>query len=268
MKKAALTTAVLIICASFLGTPKQQRIIIAGSSCMGRMAGALAREYSKQRDIRVEAQLGGTQLGLMALEQEICDIASVSRPLTEQEKAWVNSYPVALDAIAVIVHPENDVSRLSMRQMAEIYGGAIKNWAQVGGEDMPIVVIGREAGSGTRAAFEDKLGLSSDAAHAQEHSETGMLRTAVAMTKGAIGYISFDYINGEVKPLLIDGVLPCEGTVLSGQYPFVREFLLCTRKGDDRRETADFIRYAVGERGRKVISWLNMIPFPQEGALR
>ncbi|MBP1557427.1 MAG: phosphate ABC transporter substrate-binding protein [Oscillospiraceae bacterium] len=238
----------------------QNRLIIAGSSCMGRMMTAITERYSAETGVLAQAQLGGTQLGLIALEKGACDIASVSRPLNEEEKEWARSIPIAIDAIAVIVHPKNEVNSISVEQLRAIYSGEADNWAQLGGSDMPIVVIGRESGSGTRAAFEQAAGVLL-AHHDQEHSETGMLRTAVSMTEGAIGYISFDFITDDVKPLALNGVIPNEKTVLAGEYPITREFLLCVKKETQNEGISEFLRYCKGEKGKSIIKSLGMIPF-------
>ena len=242
------------------GQPTQARVVIAGSTCMGRMLGALSDDYNSTRNGWVQPQLGGTELGLQALRQGVCDIASCSRALTPQEVAGIDSRLVALDAIAVAVHPSNPVADLPMRTLRDIYAGKITDWSQLGGEKMPIVVVGREAGSGTRSAFESAVGLITPALHSQEHSETGMLRTAVSAAPGAIGYLSFDYIDASVKQLSVDGVFPCEETVRSGNYPISRGFWLCTRIGESRSEVMDFLDYATGAAGRRVIRSLGMLP--------
>ncbi|MBP0981509.1 MAG: hypothetical protein J5968_04825, partial [Oscillospiraceae bacterium] len=120
--------------------------------------------------------------------------------------------------------------------------------------------IGRESGSGTRAAFEQAAGVLL-AHHDQEHSETGMLRTAVSMTEGAIGYISFDFITDDVKPLALNGVIPNEKTVLAREYPITREFLLCVKKETQNEGISEFLRYCKGEKGKSIIKSLGMIPF-------
>lgn len=263
MKRAVLflAMAVAVVICNFKA-PK--RIIVAGSSCMGKMTSALAQSFENEYGIKVEAQLGGTQLGLMALQNGVCDIASVSRQLSEQELCDVEAFYVAIDAIAVIVNKENTICNINLEQLTEIYSGKIKNWSELGGDDMPIVVIGREAGSGTREAFEKAIRLSSYAAHSQEHSETGMLRTAVAMTKGAIGYISFDYVNQDVKGVLINNIGLTRQSVINGSYPILRSFAFCIKRGEKDSEIKRFINYSIGERGRKILEQLHMMPFQRE----
>ncbi len=261
LKKAfAIVIAAVLILSAEISHYDSRRIVIAGSSCMGRMMSAISRCYSEEKGILAQSQLGGTQFGLIALEKGGCDIACVSRKLTESEKERVTAYPIATDVIAVIVHRENGVNGITLRQLADIYSGRITNWAQLGGEDIPIVVIGREAGSGTRTAFEEAVKIEYPV-HRQEHSETGILRTAVAMTRGAVGYISFEFVTDDVKALAVDGVIPEEKSVLLGEYPITRDFLLCVKKGEERENISDFLRYALGDRGKAVIKSLNMMPY-------
>ncbi len=265
-RRAIFLSCVLLAALALIGWPKgkqptQARVIIAGSTCMGRMLGALSDDYNKTQNGWVQPQLGGTELGLQALRQGVCDIASCSRALTEQEAAGIDSRLVALDAIAIAVHPANPIADLPIPVLRAIYAGKITDWAQLGGQKMPIVVVGREAGSGTRSAFEAAIGLTEPAVHSQEHSETGMLRTAVSAAPGAIGYLSFDYIDASVRQLSVDGVSPCEETVRAGQYPISRGFWLCTRAGERRGAVVNFLDYATGVSGRRVIRALGMLPF-------
>ena len=244
------------------------RVLIAGSTCMGKMLDALCEEYNKTYNGWVQPQLGGTELGLLALRRGVCDIASCSRKLTPAETAGIDSHLVALDAIAVAVHPSNPIENITLRTLKDIYSGEITDWAQLGGEKAHIVVIGREAGSGTRSAFESAIGLTKPAIHCQEHSETGMLRTAVATAPGAIGYLSFDYVDNSVKQLSVDGITPCEKSVRSGDYPISRGFWICTLTGEHRGAVLDFINYTTSEAGRRVIVSLGMLPAKPVGEVK
>lgn len=258
VKKAATVILLIIAVTAFLGFDGR-RLVIAGSTGMGKMMTELTEEYSSESGISAQAQLGGTQLGLIALKSGSCDVASVSRPLTDDEKVWAKEYPIATDVISVIVNPQNEVNGITMSQLRGIYSGSITNWEQLGGEKIPIVVIGREAGSGTRTAFEEAVKIES-ADHDQEHSETGMLRTAVAMTRGAVGYISFDFVNDDVKMLAIDGVSPCRKSVIFGEYPITRSFSLCIRQGESRTEVFGFVNWCIGDKGQMIIERLGMMP--------
>lgn len=269
MKAKKRTIALLIIlnivvlaflfCSQKNHLPKT-RVVIAGSSCMGKMLSELTDKYTRSEKGWVQFQLGGTELGLLGLRQGVCDIASCSRELSPKEKEGIDSRVVAVDAIAVAVHPSNPINNISLKKLNEIYSGKITDWSELGASKMPIVVIGREAGSGTRSSFEAAIGLNLPAAHSQEHCETGMLRTAVATAPGAIGYLSFDYIDGSVKELSVDNVLPCENTVRSGRYPITRNFLLCTLAGEKRHDVLNFLDYVTGDEGCIIIRSLNMLP--------
>lgn len=265
-KKCVFAVALLFVAVllAFWGRPKGEqqntRVLIAGSTCMGKMLDALCEDYNKTHDGWVQPQLGGTELGLLALRRGVSDIASCSRALTPKESAEIDSRLVALDAISVAVHPSNPIDNISLQTLKDIYTGEITDWAQLGGKKVPIVVIGREAGSGTRSAFEAAVGLTMPALHSQEHSETGMLRTAVATAPGAIGYLSFDYVDDSVKQLSVNGVIPCEESVRSGGYPISRGFWLCTLIGERREAVLNFLDYTTDEAGRQVIVSLGMLP--------
>lgn len=256
--------AVLALAVSLFPSPApRNRIVAAGSSCMGRVMAALAESYASRGE--VEIQLGGTELGLQSLRSGVADLASCSRRLTEAETAEFLSVCIAWDAVAVAVHPNNPVRALSVGQLCAIYSGQIDNWRQLGGKDRPIVVIGREAGSGTRAAFEEGIGLKSGARHGQELCETGMVRTAVAQNDGAVGYLSSDYIDGSVRAVAVDGVTASPENVGSGHYPLTRPFLLCTRKNDTARRTEEFVQFASGQQGEEIIRALGMTAFEGGG---
>ncbi|MFV0497660.1 MAG: phosphate ABC transporter substrate-binding protein [Candidatus Fimivivens sp.] len=239
---------------------KSTRVLIAGSTCMGKMLEALCVDYNKTHNGWVQPQLGGTELGLLALRRGVCDIASCSRALTPKEANRFDSRLVALDTIAVAVHPSNPITDISMQTLQDIYSGKITDWAQLNGVKGPIVVIGREAGSGTRSAFETAIGLQQPAAHSQEHSETGMLRTALATAPGAIGYLSFDYVDKSIKQISVNGVMPDEAHVRSGNYPISRGFWLCTLAGEKREPVLAFLDFTTGEVGRRIIESLGMMP--------
>ena len=250
----------LAFCLLVMAGCGRPQVVVAGSSCMGRMMTALAEGYSHIQGGQVEVQLGGTELGLLSLQEGGCDLASCSR-----EPKWsdrVEAYPLATDAIAVVVHPSNPVSGVSLAALRDIYTGRITNWSELGGLALPIVVVGREAGSGTRTAFEEGIGLQEGTVrHAQEHNETGILRTAVSLCPGAIGYLSFDYA-GEgtgVKMLPVEGVLPGEETVSRGQYPLTRRFYLCCRPGETAEPVKQFLAFCRGEEGARIIRSLGII---------
>lgn len=224
-------------------------ILIAGSSCMGELARALCESYGGN----TEVQLGGTALGLSALTNGRTDIAACSRELLEDD-VGVTGFKVAVDAVAVAVNPSNPIVEISKKQLVEIYTGQITNWSQLGGEDSPIVIIGREAGSGTRSAFESSLNIE-NADHSQELPESGMIRTAVAALENSIGYFSLADADESVKLLAVDGIKPTTKTTLSGEYPITRPFIFVIRDDENRKEIMNFIDYVLKE-GQKTVKAL------------
>lgn len=255
---------VLFVCLLLLAGCDERPVLVAGSSCMGRMMSALAEGYDERYGKAVEVQLGGTELGLLSLREGGCDLASCSRE--PDGVTGIEAYPIAIDAIAVVVHPTNPIGSLSLCELRGIYTGEITDWSELGGSQLPIVVVGREAGSGTRYAFERALGLQNPARHAQEQNETGMLRTAVSLCPGAIGYLSFDYA-GEgtgVRIVPVGEVLPCEETVRDGRYPLTRRFYLCTRRGETQAKTLEFLAFCRGEAGQSLIRSLGVIAVGEE----
>lgn len=250
---------VLALCLLLTAGCGRPPVVVAGSSCMGRMMAALAEGYAGTAGGQVEVQLGGTELGLLSLREGGCDLASCSREPRPSD--GVEAYPLAVDAIAVVVHPSNPVPGLTLEALRAIYAGRITDWSELGGPALPIVVIGREAGSGTRTAFERGIGLEGAARHAQEHNETGILRTAVSLCPGAIGYLSFDYAGegSGVRMLPVEGVLPGEETVSRGLYPLTRRFYLCCRPGEEAEPARRFIAFCRGETGMRIIRSLGII---------
>lgn len=203
------------------------------------------RILAETSPVETEVQLGGTQLGLLALEEGRADLAACSRFLTDEERS-VSPTLLALDAIAVAVHPDNPVRSLTSSQLRLVFEGKITDWRELGGAPGRITVIGREPGSGTRTAFETALDIRSPV-YGKELGETGIVRTAVSVSESAIGYFSADYLDDSVCPVAVDGVLPTGDTVLAGEYPLVRPFYLCTRAGEASDRVCRFLDYAKNE---------------------
>ena len=171
--------------------------------------------------------------GTPAVNEGRCDIRLSSRALKEEEKADVLQETIlALDGIAVIVHPQNPVSDLTVEQIAKIYTGEITNWKEVGGDDAEIVLIGREAGSGTRDGFESITNTKEACKYRQELTSTGDVITTVSGNPAAIGYASLASVKDSVKALSANGVAPSEATVKDSSYPIQRPFVLVTRTGE------------------------------------
>ncbi|MBR6736096.1 MAG: phosphate ABC transporter substrate-binding protein [Oscillospiraceae bacterium] len=239
---------------------EKRPVLIVGSSCMGE----LSKELSKGWEGDAEVQLGGTALGISALLEGRADIAACSRELSEDEEGLF-SFQIATDAIAVAVNPKNDIAGLTSKELAKIYTGDITDWSQLGMRASPIVVIGRESGSGTRSSFESALGIK-NAKHSQELPESGMIRTAVAALDNSIGYFSLADADESVKLVSIDGAVPDKSNIASGKYPITRPFLFLVREGEDRKNVMSFIDYSL-TKGRKTAEALGyQVPY-KEGNL-
>lgn len=210
----------------------------------------------------LEPQFTGSGAGIEAVTNGTADIGNSSRSLTDEEKAGgLEENIVAIDGIAVIVHPDNDVEDLTTDQLKKIYTGEITNWSEVGGVDEAIVVVGREAGSGTRGAFEEILGVEDACKYAQELNETGAVVAKVGETEGAIGYVSLDNVKDSVKALKLDGVEASEETIKDGSYSLQRPFVMATKgKISEQSEAVQAIfEFIDSEAGQKVIEQVGLI---------
>lgn len=185
-----------------------------------------------------------------------CDIGLSSRSLKEEEKSQgLQETVLAYDGIAIIVNPENPVTDLSLDQIAKIYTGEITNWKEVGGNDAEIVLIGREAGSGTRDGFESITGTEEACKYRQELTSTGDVIATVSQNPDAIGYASLAALKDTVKAVSVDGVTASEATVKDGTYKVQRPFVLVTKEGTELSDTAQkFFDYATSADAAEVIS--------------
>jgi len=205
-----------------------------GSTSMEKVIGVLGEAFEDSNSgVTVTYNPTGSGSGIQAVSEGRCDIGLSSRGLKEEEKAGgLTGTVLAYDGIAVIVNPENPVADLSMETIARIYTGEITNWKDVGGGDAAIVLIGREAGSGTRDGFESITGTAEKCRYRQELTSTGAVITTVAQNPDAIGYASLANVDDSVKAISVDGVAPSEETVKDGSYTVQRPFVLVTRSGE------------------------------------
>lgn len=210
---------------------------LAGSSSMERLASALAEGFMEEYpDVSVTIEYIGSAAGVEAVLNGSADIGNSSRYLKEEELArGAVEHVIAMDGIAVCVDPSNKVTGLSMEQLTEIYTGQITNWSNLGGENVPIVAVGHEAGSGTRDAFEYALGIRDKCVYANELNSMGAVKARAALIPGVIGYVSCEVVDDSVKVLPIDGVEPNAGNVADGSYPLYRPFVMVT-KGDIKEQ--------------------------------
>ena len=228
-----------------------------GSTSMEKVIGALSESYmAANKDVTVNYNPTGSGAGITAVQEGTCDIGLSSRALKDEEKAaGLKETVLAYDGIAIIVHPDNPVSDLSIEQIAKLYTGEITNWSEVGGNDAAIVLIGREAGSGTRDGFESITGTKDACQYRQELTSTGDVITAVSQNPDAIGYASLAAIKDSVKALSVDGVTPSEATVKDGSYQVQRPFVLVTVEGKALSAAAQsFFDYATSADAADIIA--------------
>ncbi len=236
---------------------------MVGSTSMEKLANALCESFmAKYPDVTATAEFVGSGAGIEAVTNGSADIGNASRALTEDEKAaGIEENIVAIDGIAVVTDPANTVSDLTKQQLTDIYAGTVKNWSEVGGEDAPIVVVGREAGSGTRSAFEELLELEDACAYSNELDSTGAVMARVASTPGAIGYVSLDVLDDSVKALNLDGVAPTEENIKAGDYFLSRPFVMATNGPVD--EQNDVVKalfdYIASPEGQEIVKSVGLI---------
>ena len=228
-----------------------------GSTSMEKVIGALSESFMAQNGaVTVNYNPTGSGSGITAVQEGTCDIGLSSRALKDEEKsAGLKETVLAYDGIAIIVHPDNPVSDLSVEQLAKLYTGEITNWKDVGGNDAKVVLIGREAASGTRDGFESITGTKGKCQYRQELTSTGDVITAVSQNPDAIGYASLASVKDSVKALNVDGVTPSEATVKDGSYKVQRPFVLVTMEGKELSPAAQaFFDYAVSSDAASIIA--------------
>ena len=219
-----------------------------GSTSMEKVIGALGESFmAANPNVTFTYNPTGSGSGIQAVSEGRCDIGLSSRALKDDEKAsGLKETVLALDGIAIIVNPENPVSDLDVETIAKIYTGEITNWKDVGGNDAEIVLIGREAGSGTRDGFESITDTKDACQYRQELTSTGDVITTVSQNPDAIGYASLSAVKDTVKALTVGGVAPSEDTVKDGSYVVQRPFVLVTKDGEALSEAAQaFYDYAL-----------------------
>ena len=234
-----------------------------GSTSMEKVIGALGEAFMEANpDTTFTYNPTGSGSGIQAVQEGRCDIGLSSRALKDAEKeAGLTETVLAYDGIAMIVNPANPVEDLSLEQIADIYTGKITNWSEVGGNDSQIVLIGREAGSGTRGGFEEIAGVVDACQYRQELSSTGDVITTVAQNPDAIGYASLAAVKDTVKALKVAGVTPTEATVKDGTYTIQRPFVLATKTGEKLNDVAQaFFDYATSAEAGEIITAAGAVP--------
>ena len=261
---AALTATVMFTgCGKNKDSNSAKTISLAGSTSMEKLCEAMSEKFMEDnKNITVTVQYTGSGAGLESLSSGSVDIGNSSRKLKdEEEKKGLVENVVAIDGIAVITDKDNKVKNLASEDLKKIYTGEITNWKELGGADAAIVVIGREAGSGTRDAFEELLGVKDACKYAQELDSTGAVLAKVSATPGAIGYVSLDVVNETVISLSIDGVEATEEQILAGKYLLQRPFVMATKGEIDKQNDAvkKWFQYIKSDAGKSVIKKVGLI---------
>lgn len=262
------------------GGQQAHSLQIKGSDTMVNLGQAWAEEYMKARpDVSVAVTGGGSGTGIAALLSRTCDIAELSRELKPEELAMARrkgldprQITVALDGLAVVVHPANPLSKLTMDQLAAVFSGTVSNWKEIGGADLPIVVLSREVNSGTHVYFKEHVlrGNQRDsrvefAANALLLPSSQAIADEVAQNPGAIGYYGMGYISPREKALAVarddasPAVEPSIENVISQAYPISRPLLMVTRE-EPRGLVADFLDFVLGPEGQQLVVKIDFVP--------
>ena len=266
MKKfVTLITIVSLMLTAMTGCGKtvSGSVSTDGSTSMEKVIGALGEAFEENNSgVTFTYNPTGSGSGITAVAEGRCDIGLSSRNLKDEEKAQgLTETILALDGIAVIVNTDNPVNDLDLETIGRIYRGEITNWKEIGGNDLEIVLIGREAGSGTRDGFEYITYTEDVCKYRQELTSTGDVITTVAGNPAAIGYASLASVKETVKALSVGGIMPTEETVKDGSYVVQRPFVLVTRSNVELSEAAQkFFDYITSSEANEIISSAGAVP--------
>lgn len=233
-----------------------------GSTSMEKVIGYLSEAYmAENTDTKITYNPTGSGAGIQAVSEGRCDIGLSSRDLKPEEAQNLNATVIAIDGIAMIANPQNSVSDLTIEQIAKIYTGKVTNWNEVGGNDASIVLIGREAASGTRDGFESITGTKDKCKYSQELTSTGDVVQTVSSNPNAIGYASLASVKETVKLLSVEGVTPTNETIQNGTYKIQRDFVFVTPKNKQLSEAAQaFMDYASSAEADEMITKAGAVP--------
>lgn len=262
-KKIGILTATMLLVCSLAGCGgSKETVATDGSTSMNKVIGSLGEAFEADTGIAVTYNATGSGAGIQAVQEGRCDIGLSSRNLKEEEKEkGLVGTVLAYDGIAVIVNPDNAVNDLDINTIAKIYTGEITNWIEVGGNDAEIVLIGREAGSGTRDGFESITDTEDKCKYRQELTSTGDVITTVASNPAAIGYASLASVKDTVKALTVEGIAPSEATIKDGSYVVQRPFVLVTKADTQLSENAQmFFDYITSGEANEFISNAGVVP--------
>ena len=258
MKKiVSLVLVAVMICAVFAGCSGEKATVTTdGSTSMEKVIGALGEAFESAEGITVTYNPTGSSSGIKAVKEGTCDIGISSRNLKDEEKAeGLVGTILAYDGSAIIVNKANPVSDMDIETIAKVFKGEITNWKDLGGNDAEIVLIGREAGSGTRDGFESVTDTEDACKYRQELTSTGDVITTVSSNADAIGYASVASVEDSVKTVTVGGVAPTEETIKNGAYVVQRPFVLVTKEGAELSESAQkFFDYITSENAAEIIA--------------
>ena len=264
MKKniSLIAVGLILLCTLTACGGNKNAVSTDGSTSMNKVIGALSEAFEADTGITVTYNATGSGAGIQAVQEGRCDIGLASRNLKNEEKAnGLEETILAYDGIAIIVNPANTVNDLDLETIAKIYTGEIKNWKEIGGKDAEIVLIGREAGSGTRDGFESITDTEDKCKYRQELTSTGDVITTVASNPNAIGYASLASVKDTVKALNVDGVKPSEATIKDGSYVVQRPFVLVTKTDVTLSESAQaFFNFITSEAAHEIIIEAGVVP--------
>lgn len=238
-------------------------ITMAGSTSMEKLANAVSESFmEKYPNVTVTAEFTGSSAGVESLLAGSVNIGNASRALKDSEKeSGAVENIVAIDGIAVVTDTTNAVTDLTREQLADIYTGQTTNWSELGGADQAIVVVGREAGSGTRGAFEELLEITDECTYANELDSTGAVMAKVASTPGAIGYVSLDVIDDTVSTFSLEGVEPTVENIKAGNYFLSRPFVMATKGEISEQDelVQELFNFLASDEGKEVIMAVGLI---------
>jgi phosphate transport system substrate-binding protein len=269
---AAVVGTALSLCGASAqeGQSKESKITVDGSTTVGPIAKAFAEYYMERNsDVKITVAESGSGNGAKSLINGVCDVADMSRFMKPEEfKAAVEkgvtpvAHAVAMDGIAVIVHPANPVKALTKAQVAGIYTGKITNWKEVGGPNAKIVAISRDTNSGTYEAFEELALNKQKMTQGVEYAgSNGAIRQRVQSTQGAVGFVGLGFVDKTVKALVVDGVEPSRDTVVSGKYPISRPLFMFTNGYPALGSHLHaFTTLHLSKKGQEIIEGIGFVP--------
>lgn len=245
----------------FGAAPK--KITVAGSTTILPISEDWASDYNRKTRVIVNVQGGGSTNGIALVKAGRVDIGASSRILTDDEERGLKKYEIGKDAIAVVVNPKNQIDDLTTVQLKKIFSGEIKNWKALGGPDLPIQVVNRESGSGSRSTFEelvmcphheDKKLCPEMMLSAIVVNSNAEVKRTVELIPDSIGYLSFGFLDEKIKPLSLDGVSPLEEEVRAGNYPLARGLFYLVKEGNNSKEISNFLQFVMSPEAQLILS--------------